>query len=128
MPFQSGDGSIPPVLTMSARPVSGASTSLLTQNLSAGTVFSFQGLGFATIPGGLPLAPFGMPGCTLYINPLAATLVPVVGGTATYNLPIPGHSSFLGVNLQAQSFPLTAGLNSAGIISSNALCLQINNL
>jgi hypothetical protein len=126
MPFQSGDGAIPPLHSMSARPISGTTPNILTQNIAAGTLFSFQLLGFASIPTpGLPLAGFGLPGCFLHVNPLSNVFLPVVSGTVSYPVPIPGGATFLGVQLQSQNLPLTAGLNPGGAVSSNGMCFRI---
>ncbi|HXI29026.1 MAG TPA: hypothetical protein VNG89_11395, partial [Vicinamibacterales bacterium] len=125
MPFQSGDGSIPPVLGLSARPVLGTSTNLVTTNITAGTLFVFQVTGFGTIPAGVNLAPIGMPGCFQYVVPVSSLLLPVIGGQSSTSIFIPNVPSFAGTVVSSQAAPLTAGLNAAGILASNGVCMKI---
>jgi hypothetical protein len=126
MPFQSGDGAIPPVLGMDARPIIGTTSNMVTTNITAGTLFVLQVAGFSRIPApGLPLAGFGLPGCFLHINASTSALLPVIGGQSAFPLALPNAVSFLGVQLYAQSAPFTAGLNAAGIIASNGMCLKV---
>jgi hypothetical protein len=127
MPFQSGDGSIPPVLGLSARPVLGQSTNLVTTNITAGTLFVFQVTGFGTIPAGVNLAPIGMPGCFQYVVPVTSLVLPVIGGQSSTSIFIPNVPAFAGTVVSSQSAPLTAGLNAAGILASNGVCMKIGN-
>lgn len=128
-PFQSGDGSAPSVQSISARPVTGTSMDLICKDIAANTFFSFQIVGFSSIPGGFPLAAFGLPGCSQYANTIVATaLSPVVSGEAHTTIVLPNSNAYIGVQLHAQSAPLTAGLNAAGILTSSARCLVISNL
>ena len=97
MPFQSGDGVIPPVLGTSARPVLGTTVNLTTTNLVPGTQFVFLATGFGAIPAGVPLDVLGMPGCRQYINPVSSLLLPVIGGQTSSPLTIPNVSAYLGL-------------------------------
>ena len=125
MPFQSGNGDIPPVLSMSARPVLGTTPTLITTNITPGTLFVFLATGFGTIPAGVPLNALGMPGCKQYINPVSSLLLPVITGQASAPLAIPNVPAYLGLVVSSQSAPLTPGLNVAGILTSNGLCMKV---
>lgn len=125
MPFQSGDGSFPPILSTDPRPVQGTTFNFVTSNLTPGTAFGLVALGLSEVPGGLSLGFIGAPGCSLWINPANANfLVPVVGGVISVPLTLPP-GQFVGSTMFVQSFPLTAGLNAAGGVSSNGLCIKI---
>src|SRR5690606_419119 len=120
MPFTSGDGQIPPVLGMDARPVLGTSPNLVTTNITPGTLFVLLATGFSAPAAPLDLTFLGLPGCNLYIDPLANNLAPVTSGMAVSPLGnIPNNASWLGVSLFSQAAPLTPGLNSAGVLTSN---------
>src|SRR5262249_55523447 len=116
MPFQTGDGSIPPVLGLSVRPVLGTTTNIVTTNITPGTLFVFLVTGFTTIPSGVNLAPIGMPGCFQYVQPISSLVLPVIGGQASNSLFIPNVPAFTGTVVASQSAPLTPGLNAAGIL------------
>ena len=125
LPFQSGDGSIPPIQSMSARPVIGTTSQITTTNITPGTLFVFEVMGFGhTGANGIDLGFIGMPNCRQYVQPFATILLPVVGGVASASLTIPNNPSYQNVQVFAQSAPLTAGLNPAGILTSNGLCIK----
>lgn len=125
IPFQGGDGSVPPILSLSARPVIGTTTSFVTSNLTPGTLFVFLVMGFGhTGANGIDLSSIGMPNCRQYIQPFTSVLLPVVGGTASAPLGIPNNASYQNVMVFGQSAPITAGLNAAGILTSNGLCVR----
>ena len=126
LPYQGGDGSKPPILTMDVRPVLGASTNVITTNITAGTLFQVFVAGLSGLPTPVSLAPFGMPGCNQYINPFTAFLSGI-GGNGDFSVPfaIPNNASYQNVQFFFQAAPLTAGLNAAGILTSNGLCVKI---
>lgn len=125
VPFQSGDGSIPPVLTMDARAVLGTTPNIITTNVTPGTLFEVFVAGLTGIPGGQTLTPFGMDGCSQYINPFTAFLIGLSGVDFVVPFGIPNDPSYQGVQFYFQGAPLTPNLNSAGIITSNGLCVKI---
>jgi len=125
MPFQSGDGQIPPVLTMDARAVLGTTPNIVTTNITPGTLFNVFVAGLSGIPGGVSLTPFGMDGCRQYINPFTAFLVGLSGNDFVVPFGIPNDPSYQNVQFYFQSAPLTSNLNTAGIITSNGLCVKL---
>ncbi len=126
IPFQSGDGQIPPVLTMDARPVIGTTPNVVTTNITPGTFFQVFVAGFTGVPAPVSLAAFGMPDCFQYINPFTAFLSGLNGnGEFSVAFNIPNNPAYQGVTFYFQSAPLTGGLNAAGIITSNGICATL---
>lgn len=125
LPFQTGDGAIPPVLTMSARPVIGTSPNIVTTNITPGTLFEVFVAGLSGVPSPINLAPYGMPGCFQHISPFTAFLVGLTGQDFVVPFAIPNNASYQNVQFFFQAAPLTTGLNSAGILTSNGLCAKI---
>ena len=125
MPFQSGDGATPPLLSMSARPVLGTTPNLVTTDITPGTIFAFVVTGFGTVPAGASLAAVGMPGCRQYISPVSSIVLQVLSGQVSAPLGIPNNAAYLGLVVAAQSAPLTPGLNAGGIVTSNGLCMRV---
>lgn len=125
LPFQSGDGTLPPGLRMDARPVLGTTPHFQTTDRAPGVTFQVfvAALDGAVAPG-LPLAAFGMPGCSLHLNQ------PSIFATSldsTFSVPfaIPASAAFQNVQLFCQVAPLTPGANAAGALVSNGLCVQL---
>jgi hypothetical protein len=128
IPFSSGDGSVPPVLSMNPRPVIGTTANFITTNITPGTLFGLLAFSFIAPPPSPfnDLSLFGMPGCFQNVGlPATTAFLFVNNGSLTLPLAIPNDPSYNGVNLFAQSAPLTAGLNSAGILTSNGMCVHI---
>lgn len=119
-----------PVLALDQRPVVGSTVTFETSNIAAGTVLNFWLFGFSASPFGLDLTPFGMPGCNLYLQlGTTVTNVSVVqNGLASVPLPIPLNTSFAGIVLFGQAAPGTTGVNAAGFVASNAVCVAIGTL
>ncbi len=127
MPFQSGDGAIPPVLGMSARPVIGTTPNIVTTNITAGTTVQLLIAGLNGLPAPIDLTPFGLPGCNQHIQPFA-TLVNVITPNNTFEQPfaIPVGASYLqNVQFFFQAAPLTPGLNQANALTTNGICTKI---
>jgi hypothetical protein len=90
--------------------------------LAAG--FSDRTIGATPLP--LDLAPFGMPGCTLYQD-LSVLALPcqLAGTTASQSLSIPNTTSLAGLRLYLQGWVPAAGANAAGLLTSNGLELTL---
>jgi len=130
VPFLSGDGSSPAVIGTTARPVVGSTFGIRTTGIAPGTFFNLVAMSFGGIPApGVDLGFIGMPGCKQLVGPAIATSFFgfVAGGSHTQNLSVPNSAGYIGIQLYAQSAPLTAGLNSAGILTSNAVCMHLGN-
>ena len=76
---------------------------------------------------GLPfdMGPMGMPGCTLYTNPLVLIPLQNVAGTATWTLPLPLVPSLAGLSVYAQGGVTSPGTNPLGLVMSNAAELKL---
>ncbi|MEY4675137.1 MAG: hypothetical protein RL148_2921 [Planctomycetota bacterium] len=123
--FVSGDGSVPAILTMDARPIIGTTPNLVTSNVKPTTLFTVMVVGFSAITPGADLAGFGMPGCSQYVVPAITNGSFFNNSVALTPLAIPNNPSYVGINIRAQSAPFQAGDNPAGILTSNALCVRV---
>lgn len=127
LPFTSGDGAYPPVLGMSATPVLGTTPNVVTTNCYPTSAFQFTVAALGS-QAPLDLGIYGMPGCDLHLSfgaIVAAFLSPVTAGTATVPFAIPTGASWIGVQFFFQTAPLTPGLNPAGILVSNVICVRL---
>jgi hypothetical protein len=137
VPFQTGDGSVPAAVAMSARPVIGTTPSVVASNIQASATLSAILLSFVPSPG-IPLTTFGVgaPGCSAWITPPAATLgiqiralVPP-GSTHPASFSIPPNPAYNGLQVYSQAAQLhpAGSVNSAGLTVSNALCIHVGSL
>lgn len=123
--FQSGDGSVPAILGMDARPIIGTTPNLVTSNVKPTTLFTILVVGFSAVTPGADLSGFGMPGCFQYVAPAITNGSFFNNGVALTPLGIPNNPSYVGINIRAQSAPFQSGENPAGILTSNALCIRV---
>lgn len=123
--FTSGDGSVPAILGMDARPIIGTTPNLVTSNVKPTTLFTILVVGFSAVSPGIDLSGFGMPGCFQYVAPAITNGSFFSNGVALTPLGIPNNPSYVGINIRAQSAPFQAGENPAGILTSNALCIRV---
>ncbi len=127
IPYTGGDGEIPPILALDARPVIGTTFNLVTSNVDPITVLNVLTLGTALTPP-INLGFLGMPGCSLHHNALLLITGFIgTGGVFTDPFSVPANPGLLNVQLTGQSFPLTPGLNPFGLIASNGVCMRIGN-
>ena len=126
LPYTSGDGAIPPVLAMDARPVLGTTPNIVTTNITAGTIVQVLAAGGALQPVPIDLAIIGMPGCLLTTNPFVfLTNVILPNNTFAQPLAIPNNPALQNSQLVFQAAPLTAGYNPASLLLSNGICTRI---
>jgi len=126
MPLTTGDGEIPPVLGMDARPVIGTTPNIVTTNVKPGTLVQILAAGDQLAPVPVDLAIIGMPGCLLPTNPfvfLTNTITPQ--NTFEQPFAIPNVPSLQNQQLVFQAAPLTPGLNALGLLLSNGICTRI---
>jgi hypothetical protein len=126
MPYTSGDGAIPPVMSMDARPVIGTTPNIITSNITAGTLVQVLAAGDVMQPVPIDLAIIGMPGCFLTTNPFVF-LTNVITGNNTFVQPfaIPNNPTLQNAQLVFQSAPLTPGYNAASLLLSNGICTRV---
>jgi hypothetical protein len=127
MPFQSGDGSAPAHLTMTARPVIGTTPFIRTENIPAGVTFNLLILSFTSQVPAFPLGIFGMPDCFQHIGlPTASTIGALFPGAAhNAALAIPNDPSYNGLQVFGQAAQIGTVLNVAGILASNGICIRV---
>ena len=126
LPYTSGEGAIPPVLGMDARPVIGTTPNIVTTNITPGTIVQILAAGGALQPFPIDLAIIGMPGCLLTTDPFVfLTNVITPQNTFVQPLAIPNNPIFQNSQLVFQAAPLTAGYNPASLLLSNGICTRI---
>lgn len=124
VPFQTGNGAVPPALSMDARPILGTSPNLVASDLPTNT----SGIVLFGVPiNGVNMFFTGMPGCVRYVMPLAARTFQAVGGVGSTPLVIPNCRILRGLDLTAQALVVSPGSNAAGVTTSNPLCIRLGN-
>jgi hypothetical protein len=71
------------------------------------------------------LAPFGLPGCSLWVAPEAGFLIARQNGTAAMPVAIPAHATLIGVRLGAQALSFDPGAPGGFGAVSNAAILRV---
>lgn len=107
-------------LQSTGRPVLGTTTTLRIVDLAAGAPAAML-LGWQPLPG-VDLAPFGAPGCGLFVDPGAGACFPL-GGGRTLGCALPGDTDLLGLGFCAQAFGFGGTL-----LASNALLLSVGSV
>lgn len=120
---------LPLSMLTSARPVTGTTFRIVTNNVPAGTAIGATMLSFQPYNPGVDLGFLGAPGCAQYLNPWA-TVISVVTTPGTFSIPfsIPPAASYVGLILSGQSAALLPGANALGLLTSNGLTMNIGNL
>ena len=119
-----GTNSLPPRIGSTERPWLGETFDAVIDQLPAVSI-AFMTTGFSNTTsafGPLPLnlAPFGLPGCLLQIDPAITLLVIGSGGSAIWSRPVPNDAGLLGVSFYNQAAAIDTGANTAGLTVSNA--------
>ena len=127
LPLTTGDGQVPSILRMDARPVLGTTPNIITSNVIPGTILQVLAVGETFPPMPVDLGVIGMPLCNLYINPvvLLTNVINVMTGTFIVPLGIPNMAVFQNYQLALQAFPLSPGLNSLGLVGANGVCARL---
>ncbi len=88
--------------------------------LSVG-VMGFSKTTWGGIPLPLDLGVLGMPGCTAWAAPEGLAVLPRVGTTATFTLPLPNGTGLIGQDFYLQTLVLDIGWNPFGGVVTNAV-------
>lgn len=84
--------------------------------------FGFNNVSLGATPLPASLAPYGMPGCTIYSDVYATSFLIGLSGSASWTLGIPISSAYAGTHLYLQSLVFDAmAPNPAGIVITNGL-------
>jgi hypothetical protein len=120
---------LPLSLVTSARPITGTSFRIVTNNVPAGAALGATMLSFQPYNPGVDLGFLGAPGCAQYLNPWA-TVASVITTPGSFSIPfsIPTASSYVGLILSGQSAAFVPGANALGVLTSNGLTMNIGNL
>ena len=124
LPFVTGDGAVPPDLSMDARPVIGTAPNFVIRDTPAGPGFGVLLLGNAMSP--LDLGVVGMPSCLQQVQSYGSMLFLTAPGTTTGTVPvaIPNNGMLVGLRLTGQALVLSPISNAAGITISNPICIK----
>ncbi len=122
LPFDTGNGALPPELAMSARPITGTTSNFTLTDLPTDTT--------GVVMLGVPIHAFdlffaGMPGCVQRVIPLATLPFAGVGSAASVQVSIPNGRWLIGFGLNAQSLVVSPGSNAANQTISNSICLAV---
>lgn len=121
-----------PILGATSIPTIGQSVDMQVTNLPANAGFAFGCFGLSSttytsyvLP--YPLNAQGMPGCWLVQNfsITGGIPFPVANGVATSSFLVPNHVSYVGLQMFVQSWVVSPGANTAGIVLSNGLRIQV---
>jgi hypothetical protein len=74
------------------------------------------------------LAPFGAPGCSLYVRDDLVALVVGAGNQATIDIVIPAWLGLLGVRFHQQALVPDAAANPLGAVMSDAMTATVGGL
>ena len=130
LPFDSGLSATPLTLDAAAGslPRIGTTFTMNTGAIPSGTPLGFMLLSlFQT---STDLTPFGMPGCTGWVDFLtpgahAVLAFPTPGVTAPFGVHIPNSQSLVGASVFAQSATLSGGFTPLGVIASNGGAIAV---
>ena len=125
LPFVTGDGAVPPDLSMDARPVIGTAPNFVIRDTPAGPGFGVLLLGNAMSP--LDLGIVGMPSCLQQVQPFVSLVFLTGPGptTGTVPLTIPNNPLLAGLQFTGQSLVLSPNSNAAGFTVSNPICIHL---
>lgn len=131
--FTTGDGTKPLHLTGANRPVLGSTFNFKTDTIRAGSTAGFQFFSFTPQNPGIDLGFLGMNAiasshCSAYlslVNPISNRFFLVTGPSVIVPLAIPSLPVLNGLQVFSESAVLNPGLNTAGILASNGLCVTV---
>lgn len=114
-----------PVLSLVAPPRINTTFSLRVSNMQPTGGGYLMVLGTSTTTASFGTLPFaldvlGAPGCVLYTDLLAYTILFHTNGTGQYDLAIPNNPLFIGIPVSNQAVVADAGINALGGVVSNA--------
>lgn len=128
---QTGNGDIPPILSLDARPRIGTTVNMVTDDINAGTL---GGVLFLAVDRLAPvnLAVIGAPDCFAHVDigaGLIASLSMSLNPSNQFSVPvvIPNNPVFLATNFHAQTMTLQPGVNALSALTSNGLCVNVGN-
>lgn len=130
---RTGFGGVAPTLSLSAWPVLATTVDARITDLGgspAQPIGGFLSFGLARLPSGLPLLPYGMPGCESHLDlgqVVFSVLLPNVNNTElTWSWSVPAAANGVSVYLQGGVLGPTPG-NAVGLTLTNGLCARVGS-
>lgn len=118
-----------PALAASARPITGTTVNYTTSNVPSAPGVSFLLINFGGVDPGIDLTPFGMPGCSQYVDLNGASTNLMIGGpSATLGVSIPNNPGLAGLPLDFQTWALDPAANLLGVVNSNGIASTVGTL
>ncbi len=115
-------------LRSSDRPVLGGSVDLIVEGAPPTSIAAFSIVSLQPIPGGVSLAAFGVPECSVYQTLQSLGIFFLNGGTGSFPMGFPSSPTFLGASVYVQAAPVAPGINPFNRITSNGLQLTLGEL
>ena len=125
--YTSGTGFVGPTTDASATPVLGTTTNLTLSGLQPTAVVGGFVLGLTQLNPGIPLSAALGVNCELLTTLDNIQVVPAVGGSAQFGLPIPNNSALTGQAIFAQGFGLDTALVGPSAGERNSLGATMGN-
>ncbi len=125
--YTSGTGFVGPTTDASATPVLGTTTNLTLSGLQPTAIVGGFVLGLTQLNPGIPLSAALGVNCELLTTLDNIQVVPAVGGSAQFGLPIPNNSALTGQAIFAQGFGLDTALVGPSAGERNSLGATMGN-
>ena len=115
-----GSVGVPSITLNEARPAPGDVLTMSVAALAPSVNVVLFVLGTEVLAPSLPLRSFGLPGCTLDVQPAASLIIGANGGSAQLSVSIPNDPALIGASLVVQGAAFEPGVNAAGLVLSPA--------
>ena len=115
-------------LRSEGRPTLGQSIDLVTEDAPPTAVGAFSVVSLQPIPGGVSLAAFGVPECSVYQTLQSVSIFFLNSGAGSFPMAFPSAPTFLGAEVYVQTVPASPGINPFNRVTSNGLRLTLGDL
>ncbi|MCA8950787.1 MAG: hypothetical protein KDE27_14890 [Planctomycetes bacterium] len=119
--FSTGDDNSVGLAISSNLPSIGSNLVFTTTEFPTGSTLGIETLSFTQVNPGIDLTSVGMPGCFRYTGTESSVVVIPSGSQATFSVAIPNSGTYIGLGITSQSYALSPGANTLGLISSNGV-------
>ncbi|MFM1873966.1 MAG: hypothetical protein RL398_3388 [Planctomycetota bacterium] len=106
-------------------PQLGSTMTLTTIGYPAGVAVAFQVISLVDHDPGIDMTPAGMPGCFRFTDTEAVVVRFVAGGQTAYAMTLPSSTAYMGLPLNSQTWGISPGANTLGMINSNGLRMVV---
>lgn len=115
----------PPLTLGSTLPVLGTTMTMTVTNFPPASSGAVLSIGAFAVDPGIELGPVGLPGCYAYTSMDGVLGLPLVFGSAAYQLPVPNSLPLMGATFAAQGAAVVPGINFYGAVTSNGLLFTL---